>query len=393
MKKIAEYEAILADRQKILNLIKEELLEDKEKYGDDRKTQILPEQGELNIEDLTPNTAMAVFITRQGYIKRISLDTFERQNRATRGKGGMKTKEDDDVDHFFTAMMHDKVLFFSSKGVVYSLNVYDFPEGSRQSKGLPIINVLPIEQNETITAVVPVKTFDSNTNLIMLTKSGYIKRISLDNFASIRRNGIIAIGLEENDTLNWVKLAQDNDEIIIGTSCGMAIRFAISDLRPLGRSARGVNSMKLRTGDTIVGCDVVPRDYDADLLVMTSDGFGKRSKLSEFRPQNRGGLGLIATKFKTSSSRLVALTIVEEKDEIMVVSANGVVTRVSASSISRQGRPATGVKVQNLGENDYVVSVNKIVEPDEDDEVKKAASENASTEQNNISQGNLNFEE
>ncbi len=393
MKKIAEYEAILADRQKILNLIKEELLEDKEKYGDDRKTQILPEQGELNIEDLTPNTAMAVFITRQGYIKRISLDTFERQNRATRGKGGMKTKEDDDVDHFFTAMMHDKVLFFSSKGVVYSLNVYDFPEGSRQSKGLPIINVLPIEQNETITAVVPVKTFDSNTNLIMLTKSGYIKRISLDNFASIRRNGIIAIGLEENDTLNWVKLAQDNDEIIIGTSRGMAIRFAISDLRPLGRSARGVNSMKLRTGDTIVGCDVVPRDYDADLLVMTSDGFGKRSKLSEFRPQNRGGLGLIATKFKTSSSRLVALTIVEEKDEIMVVSANGVVTRVSASSISRQGRPATGVKVQNLGENDYVVSVNKIVEPDEDDEVKKAASENASTEQNNISQGNLNFEE
>ena len=227
----------------------------------------------------------------------------------------------------------------------------------------------------------------------MLTKGGYIKRISLDNFASIRRNGIIAIGLEENDTLSWVKLAQDNDEIIIGTSCGMAIRFAISDLRPLGRSARGVNSMKLRAGDTIVGCDVVPRDYDADLLVMTSDGFGKRSKLSEFRPQNRGGLGLIATKFKTSSSRLVALTIVEEKDEIMVVSANGVVTRVSASSISRQGRPATGVKVQNLGENDYVVSVNKIVEPDEDDSVKKAALENEIKEASeNVSQTNLNLE-
>ncbi len=393
LRKIAEYEAILADRQRILSIIKQELLEDKEKYGDDRKTQILPEQGELNIEDLTPNTAMAVFITRQGYIKRISLDTFERQNRATRGKGGMKTKEDDDVDHFFTAMMHDKVLFFSSKGIVYSLNVYDFPEGSRQSKGLPIINVLPIEQNETITAVVPVKTFDANTNLIMLTKAGYIKRISLDNFANIRRNGIIAIGLEENDTLNWVKLAQDNDEIIIGTSCGMAIRFAISDLRPLGRSARGVNSMKLRTGDTIVGCDVVPRDYDADLLVMTSDGFGKRSKLSEFRPQNRGGLGLIATKFKSVNSRLVALTIVEEKDEIMVVSANGVVTRVSASSISRQGRPATGVKVQNLAENDYVVSVNKIVEPDEDESVVKASSETTQNESDsNISQTNLNLE-
>ena len=393
MKKIAEYEEILADRQKILNIIKQELLEDKEKFGDDRKTQILPEQGELNVEDLTPNTQMAVFITRQGYIKRISLDTFERQNRATRGKGGMKTKEDDDVDHFFTAMMHDKVLFFSSKGVVYSLNVYDFPEGSRQSKGLPIINVLPIEQNETITAVVPVSSFDPNTNLIMLTKAGYIKRISLDNFSTIRRNGIIAIGLEEGDTLNWVKLAQDNDEIIIGTSCGMAIRFAISDLRPLGRSARGVNSMKLRTGDTIIGCDVVPRDYDADLLVLTSDGFGKRSKLSEFRAHNRGGLGLIATKFKTSSSRLVALTIVEEKDEIMVVSANGVVTRVSASSISRQGRPATGVKVQNLGENDYVVSVNKIVEPDEDDSIKNAENNKTDDATNNISQASLNLEE
>ena len=384
LEKIKEYEAILADKHKILNIIKQELDEDKEKYGDERKTQILPEQGELNIEDLTPNTTMAVFITRQGYIKRISLDTFERQNRATRGKGGMKTKEDDDVEHFFTAMMHDKVLFFSSKGVVYSLNVYDFPEGSRQSKGLPIINVLPIEQNEQITAVVPVSKFNPDLNLIMLTKKGYIKRISLDNFSNIRRSGIIAITLEDNDTLNWVKLANDDDEVIIGTACGMAIRFAISDLRPLGRSARGVNSMKLRTGDTIIGCDVVPKNYDADLLVLTSDGFGKRSKLSEFRPQNRGGLGLIATKFKTSTSRLVALTIVEEKDEIMVVSANGVVTRVSASDISRQGRPATGVKVQNLTEGDSVVSVNKIVDPDENTNDNAGKNETEDAGQTNL---------
>ena len=390
IKKIAEYEAILADRNKVLALIKNELLEDKEKYGDDRKTQILPEQGELNIEDLTPNTAMAVFITRQGYIKRISLDTFERQNRATRGKGGMKTKEDDDVDHFFTAMMHDKVLFFSSKGVVYSLNVYDFPEGFRQSKGLPIINVLPIEQDEQITAVVPVSEFNPDTNLIMLTKKGYIKRIGLDNFVNIRRNGIIAIGLEEGDTLNWVKLAQNNDEIIIGTSCGMAIRFSIEDLRPLGRSARGVNSMKLRTGDTIIGCDVVPKDYDADLLVVTSDGFGKRSKLSEFRPQNRGGLGLIATKFKSAASRLVALTIVDEHDDIMVVTANGIVTRVSAADISRQGRPATGVKVQNLVDNDTVVSVNKIINPDDDSASSvNVDSDKANQQDSDVSQGNL----
>lgn len=374
LKKIKEYESILADRQKVLSIIKEELLEDKEKYGDDRRTQILPEQGEMSIEDLTPNTPMAVFITHQGYLKRISLDTFERQNRATRGKSGIKTKEDDDIQHFFTAMMHDKVLFFSSKGTVYSLNVYDFPEGQRQAKGLPIVNVLPIEQDEKITAVVPVSSFSKELNLIMLTKGGYIKRIELDNFSNIRRNGIIAIGLEESDSLNWVKLANSKDEIIIGTSCGMAIRFPVADLRPLGRSARGVNSMKLRTGDSIIGCDIVPRDYDADLLVVTSDGFGKRSKLSEFRAQNRGGIGLIATKFKSSASRLVALTIVEEKDEIMLVTANGVVTRIKAGDISRQGRPATGVKAQNLTGNDVVMSVNKIVDPDEEPllDIKKA---------------------
>ncbi len=369
IKKIAEYESILADRQKVLNIIKTELLEDKEKYGDDRKTQIIAEQGEMSIEDLTPNTPMAVFITHQGYIKRISLDTFERQNRATRGKSGMKTKEDDDIQHFFTAMMHDKVLFFSSKGTVYSLNVYDFPEGQRQAKGLPIVNVLPIAQDEKITAVVPVSNFSHDLNLIMLTKSGYIKRIELDNFANIRRNGIIAISLEENDELNWVKLATAKDEIIIGTKCGMAIRFSIEDLRPLGRSARGVTSMKLRTGDEIIGCDIVPQNYDADLLVVTSDGFGKRTKLSEFRGQNRGGIGLIATKFKTNESRLVALTIVSEHDDIMLVTANGIVTRIKAGDISQQGRPATGVRAQNLVDNDTVVSVNKIISPDEEDTI------------------------
>ena len=375
-KKIQEYEAILADRQKVLNIIKGELLEDKEKYGDDRKTQIVPEEGEMTIEDLTPNIPMAVFITRQGYIKRISLDTFERQHRATKGKGGIKTKEDDDVGHFFTAMMHDKVLFFSSKGTVYSLNVYDFPEGSRQAKGLPIINVLPISQDEKITAVVPVKEFRENSNLIMLTQKGYIKRISLSNFSNIRKSGIIAIGLDEGDSLNWVKQAEDKDEVVIGTSNGMAIRFAISDLRPLGRSARGVNSIKLRPQDNIIGCDIVTNEYDADLLVVTSDGFGKRSKLSEFRPQNRGGIGLIATKFKSTASRLVAMTIVDENDEIMVVSANGIVTRIKASDISRQGRPATGVRIQNLIDNDYVVGVNKIVNPDEDDKVEIKPAEN-----------------
>ena len=371
-KKIREYEELLADRQKVLDVVKVELNEDKEKYGDERRTQILPEADEMTIEDLTPNIPMAVFITRQGYLKRISLDVFERQNRATRGKGGIKTKEDDDVGHFFTAMMHDKVLFFSSKGTVYCLNVYDFPEGSRQAKGLPIINLLPLDQDEQITAVVPVNSQSTNNYLIMLTKKGYIKKIGRENFENIRRNGIIAIGLEEGDSLNWVKQASDTDEVFIATSCGMAIRFPMEDLRPLGRSARGVNSMKLRSSDTIIGCDIVAKNSDADLLVVTSDGFGKRSKMSEFRTQNRGGIGLIATKFKSSASRLVALTVVEETDEIMVVTQNGIVSRIKAADVSRQGRPATGVRIQNLMDNDSVMAVNKIVITETNDSVVDA---------------------
>ena len=250
---------------------------------------------------------------------------------------------------------------------------------------------MPLEQDEQITAVVPVSDFKTASNLIMLTQKGYIKRISLDNFESIRKSGIIAIGLEEGDTLCWVKQAQDNDEVIIGTSCGMAIRFPINDLRPLGRSARGVNSMKLRSGDKLIGCDIVPRDYDADLLVVTSDGFGKRSKLSEFRPQNRGGIGLIATKFKSSSSRLVALTIVEENDEIMVVTQNGVVTRIKADCISRQGRPATGVKIQNLTEGDLVCTINKIVDPDTDEETSNEIQTTPEQVDNSVQQSILDI--
>ncbi|HBH18421.1 MAG TPA: DNA gyrase subunit A [Cyanobacteria bacterium UBA9579] len=366
--KIAELQTILADRKKVLAIIKKELNEDKEKYGDERRTVIVPHQDELSIEDLTPNIHMAIFITRNGYIKRIALDSFERQNRATRGKGGMKTRENDDVAHFFTAMMHDKVLFFSNKGTVYSLNVYDFPEGGRTARGLPILNLLPIEQDESITAVIPVSDFSENQFLIMLTKKGFIKKITLSSFSSIRKNGIIAIGLNEGDTLGWVNHAENKDEIIIGTALGMAIRFAASDLRPLGRSARGVTAIKLRSDDSIVGCDIVPKNRTADLLVVTTDGYGKRTSISEFRPQNRGGIGLIATKFKKHTSRVTTITIVDENDEIMIVTSNGIVTRQKVSQISKQGRPATGVRTQTLVENDSVVAVNKIVLPDEDDE-------------------------
>ncbi len=364
--KIAEYEAILADRQKVLNIIKKELQEDKEKYGDERRTQIIPHQDELSVKDLTPDDPMAVFITRNSYIKRISLDTFERQNRATRGKGGIKTRDNDDVEHFFTATMHNKVLFFTNKGLVYSINVYDFPEGGRTAKGLPIINLLPVEQDEHITAVIPITKFSENKYLLLLTRKGFIKKIELSNFSSIRRSGIIAMGLTEGDMLGWVKLADENDEIIIGTSRGMAIKFPISDLRPLSRSARGVTAIKLRPDDDLVGSDIIPKNQTADLLVVTNDGYGKRTPISEFRPQNRGGIGLICTKFKNSNSRVASINLISEHDEVMVVTAQGITTRQKGYDISRQGRSATGVCVQSLVENDSVVAVTKIALPDEE---------------------------
>lgn len=369
MRKIAEYKAILADRQKVLNIIKGELIALRDKFGDERKTRILPDEGaEFRIEDLTPNEAMAVFITRMGYIKRISLDTFERQNRATRGKGGIKTKDDDDVVHLFMAGMHDQVLFFSDKGIVYRLNVYDFPEGGRNARGLPIINLLPLEQDERVTAVIPISP-DTNGehSLIMLTKYGWIKRISFEHFANIRRNGLIAIGLEEGDRLQWVSICRkETDYVLIATAMGMAIRFQCGDLRPLGRTARGVTAMKLRPGDHIVDFSIVPADQNVDLLVVTNDGFGKRTSITEFRPQNRGGIGLIATKFKNEKSRLTNTMVVNDDDELMIVSSKGVVVRLKAKDISRQGRPATGVRLQNLDEDDFVASVTKIVPIDDE---------------------------
>lgn len=370
MRKIAEFQEILSNRQRVLSIIKDELSELKDKFGDARKTQILPDQDEiLNIEDLTPNVPMAIFITRQGYIKRIPLDTFERQNRATRGKGGIKTKDDDDVVHFFNASMHDSVLFFSDKGTAYRLKVYDFPESGRQGRGLPLINLLPLNQDETITAVIPVsKNMPDTTSLVMLTNKGWIKRIELSNFQSIRRNGLIAIGLEDNDKLLGVLVSQPDDYIIIGSTMGMAIRFKCSDLRPLGRTARGVTAMKLRQGDSLTDLSILPSEQleQACLLVVTSDGFGKRTAATEFRPQNRGGIGIISTKFKNAQSRVANIMVVQDDDELMIVSTNGVVVRLKAKDISRQGRAATGVRLQNLDDNDVVASVTKIIPLDGD---------------------------
>jgi DNA gyrase subunit A len=368
---IAGYKLLLSDRHHILEVIVEESLALKAQFGDERKTRIVQgEDGDFRIEDLTPNEPMAIFITEKGYIKRIALDTFERQNRATRGKGAMKTREEDDVVHFFTASMHNKVLFFTTRGVAYSLRVLDIPEGSRQAKGLAMVNLLPLEQDERISAVVPVEAFSADNYLIMLTRQGWIKKIDMTHFESIRRSGLIALHLEDGDSLGWVHETTDKDSVFISTLMGMAIRFPAAELRPLGRTARGVTAMKLRVGDSISSSSILPVDDDPmtpqEILFVTNDGYGKRVFSNEFRSQARGGIGLISTKFKNHHSRLVSTCVVKETEELMITSANGVVVRLSAASISRQGRPATGVRIMNMDASDAVATVTKVVSLDED---------------------------
>ncbi|HEY9715656.1 MAG TPA: DNA gyrase subunit A, partial [Chroococcales cyanobacterium] len=364
---IADYKDILANRQRVLDIIKGELVTIRDKYGDARRTEIQGSAEELSNKDLTPNEPMAIFITKQDYIKRLPLDTFKRQRRNTRGVTGMKTREEDDLRHFFSANMHDRLLVFTTRGQVYSVEVMDLPEGGRTARGLAIVNLLPIGQDESVTAVIPVSEFSDDRYLIMLTHQAYIKKVQMSEFANIRRSGIIAITLNEGDELGWVRPSDGKADVIIGTSEGMCIRYSEEELRPMGRSARGVRAITLREGDSIVGCDVVVPADTVQLLVVTTDGFGKRVKLEEFRQQGRGGMGLIGTKFKNAQSRLATLRVIQPGDGVMIATANGIVVRQDVDDISVQGRMATGVRIQQLAEDDQVVSVTPLVEPEDQD--------------------------
>ena len=363
--KISEYKALLADRQLVLDLIKKELGEVRGKHGDERRTEIIGSvDNDISIKDLTPNEPMAIFITKQDYIKRVPLDTFRRQKRNTRGVSGVKTKDEDDLQHFFTANMHDKLLVFTNRGQIYSVEVLDLPEGSRNARGLPIVNLISIAQDESVTTVIPVTEFREDNYFVMLTKNGSIKKVAMNQFENIRKSGIIAITLEAGDELGWVRTSSGKHDIIVGTSDGMCTRYSEEECRPLGRQARGVRAITLRESDKIVGFDVVEPNPDTCLLLVTTDGFGKRVKLEEFRQQGRGGIGIIGTKFKNSHSKVATLRVVSAGDQVMIATANGIVVRQSTDDISIQGRMATGVRLQQLAEDDTVVSVTSIIEPE-----------------------------
>ncbi|MGH1396840.1 MAG: DNA gyrase subunit A [Trichormus sp.] len=398
---ISNLQDILARRERILEIIETEITQIKTSFATPRRTVITHAEGEIDERDLIANEKALILVTEQGYIKRMPVNTFEAQSRATRGKAGAKVKEDDTIEHFLTCCDHDSVLFFSDRGVVYCLKAYQIPVGSRTSRGTPIVQLLPIPKEEKITSIVPVDEFTSEEYLVMLTKGGNIKKTEIAAFSNIRANGLIAISLEEGDQLRWVRRAKVEDSVIVGSRHGMAIHFRCNheQLRPLGRATRGVKSMKLKPGDELVGMDILPaaildtlnteevetEELETEeletteettevaangsigpwVLVITMGGYGKRVPVAQFRLQNRAGQGLMATKFKNRKTKdqLATLGIVNNDNEIMMVTSRGIIIRQAVNAISIQSRSATGVRVQRLDEEDAITGV-AIVPPD-----------------------------
>ena len=360
MNLIKELKGILADEQKVLQIIKDELSEIKETFGDDRRTRITAGSSDFDVEDLIAEEDIAVTLTHQGYIKRMPLNTYKSQRRGGRGITATNPKEEDFVEHLFIATTLNYILFFTDKGRVYSLKAYEIPEASRQARGTAIVNLIPLMPDETIRAVIPIRTFAPDKYLIMATRRGIVKKTALEEFDTKRKTGLLAIRLDPDDDLVSVKRTTGNQEIIIVTAQGLALRFSEEDVRPMGRSARGVIGIRLGDGDTVIGMDVVREDRD--LLVVTENGYGKRTPLNQYRTYaSRGGRGVKAITLTDKTGLAVAIKVLEGDDELMCISAEGVVIRMDAADISQQGRGAQGVRVMRLDPEDKVVSIAQIV--------------------------------
>ena len=365
--KIKEFTEILGSRDLQLAVVKEEALALRNKYADPRRTEICQISGEVDIEDLIPQEDNVVTLTRFGYIKRIAQDEYSLQHRGGRGVKGMSTREEDVATEMFICNSHDYVLFFTDKGRVYRLKCYMIPEGTRNSKGMNIANVLPIAQDEKVTSMIPVKEFEEDKYLIMVTRQGIIKRIELNAYNTSRKGGLIALELNEGDALAWVRMTTGNDEIIIATKKGMSIRFNENDVRPMGRQARGVKAMKLKENDTIVGMSVI--DENALVLTVSETGYGRLSNPDNYRIQSRGGKGL--TNYHVDKYGDVAgIEVVSSDDDIILISEEGVIIRISAADIRVCARPSKGVTLMKIVEGNKLVSFARVPH-DEEEETEK----------------------
>ncbi len=359
IKEINKFKEILANDRLIYQIIREELLDIKDKYGDERRTVIMPSQDEINIEDMIEEEDVVITLTHFGYIKRLPEDTYKIQKRGGRGITAITTREEDFVEHLFITSTHDTILFFTNEGRVFALKAYEIPEGKRQSKGMAIINLLNLSGSEKINAVIPIKEYDPESNLVFVTKKGIVKKTRFEQFKNIRKNGLIAITLKEDDELISVRKTHGNREFILVTKDGMSIRFHEKDVREMGRTATGVKAIKLNEGDQVVGMDLV--EEGKYLLVVSENGYGKRTSLEEYKTQTRGGKGIKTYHVKDKTGPLVSAKVVDISDELMLISMAGVIIRLSVEDISEMGRNTQGVTLMRIEGEDKVVAVAKYI--------------------------------
>ncbi len=369
LQKISEFIDILADEQRIYAIILQDLEEIRRKYSDPRRTQIESVSGEVDIEDLIPVEECVVTYTNNGYMKRMPVDVYKTQRRGGRGVSGMKQREEDFVSEMFISSSHDHILFISNKGIMYRLKCYEIPEGSKTSRGYNIVNLLPLSDGEKIAAMLRVSDFEDGKYVIMVTKNGKIKRTALSAYKNVRKNGLIAIGLDEDDEIAGVRLTDGNARLFVATRNGMALRMQETDVRPMSRSAHGVRAIKLREGDCVVS---MAREREgATLLTVTENGYGKRAALEDYRIQNRGGYGLTNYKVDAERGFVCGIKVVDEEDDIIFISTDGIVIRVRCSDIRLMGRTAKGVRVMRLAGADNKVVAFTRAEHDDSAEMQE----------------------
>ena len=352
--KIADFLDILATPARVFEIIKTELTVIKNKFGDERRTSIENVTGEVDIEDLIPEETCVFTLTSMGYIKRQPVDVYQTQNRGGKGVKGMTRREEDVAQTMFTCSTHDYVMFFTTTGKTYRLKGYEIPEGSRTSKGMNVVNLLPLEADEKISAMIQVPQVDEDLFLCMVTRAGIIKRTKLSEYKNVRKNGLIAINLDEGDELAWVRITSGDDDLIVATKKGMAIRFNENDARAIGRTARGVKSIALNDGDEVIGMDVIREG--AKILTVSETGYGRKSEPSDYRIQSRGGKGLLNYRVAKYGD-VAAIRVIDEDEDIILIASDGIIIRISAASISTFARPSKGVRVMRVTEGEKLVTI------------------------------------
>lgn len=371
--KIEEYKLILSDKSRLMEQIKNELIEIRDKYGDERLTAIEPAVDFIEDEDLIEVEDCVITMTHFGYIKRLPSATYKSQHRGGRGISGLSTRDEDFVENIFTASSHDYLLFFTNMGRMYKIKAYRIAESGRQAKGTAIVNILPLENGEKITATIPIKEFEENKYLTMITKRGFVKKTSLDEYNSNRKGGIIAIGLREDDELIEVALTEEGQNVILGTKNGMCIKFKEDDVRPMGRGASGVIGIKLRDDDYVIGGNVC--GDDCMLLAVTENGYGKKTDINEFKCQFRGGRGVTGYKITEKTGLIAGCEIVNSEDDVMMITSDGIVIRTDINEISMFGRVTQGVRVMKLSDDIKVVSIAKAKKEEEEEQSETPESE------------------